>query len=113
VETTLYRITNELINNTLKYAKASSIEIELNYQKELFLITFSYVDNGIGFDLTNTDKNKSGLGLLNIHQYRVDILKGKMHLETSLETGLKFLLNCRWLNLLIQKPNCGVGFCFN
>jgi len=91
LETTLYRITTELINNTIKYAKASNIDIELNYQKELFLVTFSYVDNGIGFDLANTDKNKNGLGLLNI-QYRVDMLKGKLQIETSPGNGLKITI---------------------
>jgi PAS domain S-box-containing protein len=99
LETTLYRITTELINNTIKHAKASNIEIELNYQKELFLVTFSYTDNGIGFDLTNTDKNKNGLGLLNI-QYRVDILKGKLQIETSPGTGLKISIELPVVELL-------------
>jgi len=87
LETALYRITSELINNTVKYARASKIEIVLNYQKDLSLISFSYSDNGIGFSLEDVEKSGSGLGLLNIQQ-RVNILKGKMQINTSTGRGV-------------------------
>jgi signal transduction histidine kinase len=91
VETTLYRITTELINNTIKYANASQIEITFNYHKDIYLTTFSYIDNGIGFNFSDVERNRKGLGLLNIQQ-RVNILKGIMQIETSPGKGLKIYI---------------------
>jgi signal transduction histidine kinase len=91
LETTLYRITTELINNTVKYAKATKVDIIFNHQKGLYIITLSYMDNGKGFDLENVEKNSTGLGLLNIRK-RVNILKGLMQIETSPGNGLKIYI---------------------
>ena len=87
LETTLYRITIELINNTIKHAKATCIEIALNYQLDISLISFSYSDNGIGFDLAEIQKNGCGLGILNMQQ-RVNILKGKMQINSGTGSGV-------------------------
>lgn len=65
VEVASYRILCELINNTLKHASASRIQIKLSGGSEYLHV--SYMDNGIGFDVRQTlnSKNK-GLGLSNI-----------------------------------------------
>ncbi len=65
VETALYRVLCELINNTLKHASATQISIEINCIYDELEIT--YKDNGIGFDVQKmlTYKTK-GLGLSNI-----------------------------------------------
>jgi len=88
LETTLYRITTELINNTVKYAKATQVGIEFNYQKEKNLIFFTYSDNGIGFDLANIEKVSKGLGLMHIQQ-RINVIKGVMEIETATGEGIK------------------------
>jgi PAS domain S-box-containing protein len=65
IELTCYRIIKELLNNTLKYAKARSVLIRLNIQENTLLL--SYTDDGQGFDLVNTHENKTaGMGLQNI-----------------------------------------------
>jgi PAS domain S-box-containing protein len=88
LETTLYRITTELLNNTIKYASAGHVDIDFNYQKEIHLITFCYIDNGLGFDLESIEKNSKGLGLLNIQQ-RIILLKGMIKIETCPGSGVK------------------------
>lgn len=88
LETTLYRITTELINNTVKYAKATQVGIVFNYQKEKNLIFFTYSDNGIGFDLANIEKVSKGLGLMHIQQ-RIKVIKGVMKIETATGKGIK------------------------
>jgi signal transduction histidine kinase len=88
LEITLYRITTELINNTLKYAKATHVGIEYNYDQEKNVITFTYSDNGIGFDLAALKKTNSGLGLLNIQQ-RIRIIRGTLNIETGHGLGMK------------------------
>lgn len=65
VETVYYRIFKELLNNTLKYAQASKVEISFNSDGEI--LTFTYQDNGVGFDYEKALENKKdGMGLFNI-----------------------------------------------
>lgn len=65
VSLAVYRILQELINNILKYADATVIEITLEQNEEG--IQLGVVDNGKGFIPTKEDKLKSqSLGLKNI-----------------------------------------------
>jgi len=87
IELTLYRIFTELINNTIKYAKASYINIVI--QKSNKSVKCIYTDNGIGFDL----KTKTiGTGLFNIEN-RINTLGGNFHIVTEKNKGLKFYFN--------------------
>lgn len=86
-ELMLYRITTELIKNTLTYANASTIDITFDYNQSKKIITFSYADNGAGFDWEEIIKQKKGLGLMNIRQ-RVLIMKGDMEVKTKLGEGM-------------------------
>ena len=99
LETTLYRITTELINNTVKYAKATQVRIVFNYQKETKLIYFTYIDNGIGFDLANIEKGSKGLGLMHIQQ-RIQVTKGFMKIETSVGNGMKVYIELPVIDLV-------------
>lgn len=87
-ELMLYRITTELIKNTITYAKATLIEIEFDYDKATNSITFSYIDNGCGFDWHNIKKEKKGLGLMNIQQ-RVQVMKGDIEIISKPGEGMK------------------------
>lgn len=90
-ETTLYRITTELINNTLKYAEATQVNISYIYLREKNRIRFRYTDNGIGFDLSLVEKRKDGLGLLNIHQ-RIMLIRGLITIKTAPGNGLEIYI---------------------
>jgi signal transduction histidine kinase len=63
-EINLYRIVIELINNTLKHAKANEINIIFEENNNRFYLT--YKDNGKGFDFDKKRLSKKGLGLQNI-----------------------------------------------
>jgi signal transduction histidine kinase len=58
LEITLFRITTELINNTLNYARATHVNIVFDHNSGINIITFTYVDNGIGFDSTDIEKKR-------------------------------------------------------
>jgi PAS domain S-box-containing protein len=88
VETILYRITTELVNNTLKHAKATYAKILFRKQEEKNVITFTYSDNGIGFDPQEVEKTGKGLGLNNIKN-RIKTLMGIMSIETIMGEGMK------------------------
>lgn len=55
----LYRICQEILTNAFKYANAAEVNISLNSEEGKFLIEIE--DNGIGFDTTQTDKERYGL----------------------------------------------------
>ncbi|MBN1188040.1 MAG: cache domain-containing protein [Bacteroidales bacterium] len=63
LEVLLYRVTTELLNNTVKYSKATQISINIILKKSLFL---NYRDNGIGYNYYEIIKEKKGMGLFNI-----------------------------------------------
>jgi len=73
----LFRITQELITNSLKYASANKITININYTSSLIIIR--YEDDGVGFKANSISK---GNGLLNI-QSRIQILEGKIKFESN------------------------------
>lgn len=84
-EVHIYRIVQELIQNVLKHAKATYLSISINkYPKHLSLMV---EDDGVGMDLENNQT--AGLGLSNIQQ-RVDLLKGKVRIDTQVGRGTIF-----------------------
>lgn len=68
----IYRIVQELINNSLKHARASTLFLTLTEQNGH--LQLSYADNGVG--LNSTEKAKPGMGMHNILS-RVEKLKGQ------------------------------------
>ncbi len=73
VEIHLYRILTELVNNTLKHAKASIINLHIMQVNGV--IQIEYADNGIGFDFMGKLAIGEGNGLNNIKN-RVKLLNG-------------------------------------
>ncbi|MEL6972408.1 MAG: sensor histidine kinase [Bacteroidota bacterium] len=90
MESSIFRIAQELINNTLKHAEASEIKLELNFLAET--IQFSYSDNGRGFDLeAKKQEKRRSFGLINIES-RARVLDAQLHFDTSPGAGLHLLL---------------------
>lgn len=85
-EVSVYRIIQELINNTLKHAQATHIMITLKQQKkELHLL---YQDNGIGFDSESVDY---GYGIRNIQQHTF-AMDGKLQITTNINQGFSCII---------------------
>ncbi|WP_298416843.1 sensor histidine kinase [uncultured Kordia sp.] len=82
VEITIYRIIQELISNTLKYAKAKNITIQLISREDN--LNVSVEDDGIGFD-TKDERNR-GIGLINVAS-RVESLEGELHVDSMIGKG--------------------------
>jgi two-component system NarL family sensor kinase len=80
---TVYRIVQELINNTMKHAKATSAIVQLAKSDRQLSLTVE--DDGTGFD-TSILKMKNGIGWTNI-QNRVDFLKGKLDIRSKQGEG--------------------------
>jgi two-component system, NarL family, sensor kinase len=76
----IFRVVQELVNNTIKHSKASLIVIDMTNSDELIYISF--YDNGIGFNPIQT--SKSGSGIINIRE-RVETLKGNILFNNSVQ----------------------------
>lgn len=81
-----YRILQEAIQNTHKYAEATEFLIEFNQGDEYLL--FQVKDNGIGFNLK---KKRKGIGLKNIES-RVQKLGGKVTLLSKPSRGTQIIM---------------------
>ncbi len=83
ISITLYRIVQELINNTMKHAGATSAIVQITKSNEQLSVTVE--DDGKGFD-TNILKTNKGIGWINI-QNRVEFLKGKLDIRSKAGEG--------------------------
>lgn len=83
----IFRILQELMNNSLRHGKASNIKIVFSTVNKIK--TCHYTDDGIGFDMESA-KNKKGLGMKNIES-RVEILKGNLIYESSENKGVNVI----------------------
>ncbi len=79
----VYRVIQELINNTIKHANASELLVQLSKDGNTLYITVE--DNGKGFDTADIQHFK-GAGWTNIHN-RINYLKGKIDVQSSAAEG--------------------------
>lgn len=82
----IYRIVQEVLQNTLKHAQAQKLSISI--QKKRNLMTLTTVDDGQGFDQKQV---KMGMGLHNIES-RVRLLNGQMKVESQSGKGTKIVV---------------------
>lgn len=78
---TIYRIVQELLNNTIKHAAATSALVQVSRDENQLSVTVE--DDGKGFD-TAVLRESKGMGWYNI-QNRIDFLKG--HLDVDSRPG--------------------------
>ena len=83
VEMVLYRVIQESVNNVIKHAAASNLDISINQEADG--IDVMVEDNGKGFD-TAAVKQNDGIGLSNIKN-RVQYLKGTVEWNSTPGNG--------------------------
>jgi len=88
VETALYRIVQEAVNNAVKHAEATRLTVEL--QTRAGYASVAVLDNGRGFDVTAqlVPRPQGGLGLLSIRE-RVQLLGGTLDVVSAPERGTR------------------------
>ncbi|MFN8115098.1 MAG: sensor histidine kinase [Bacteroidia bacterium] len=82
----IYRIVQELLNNSVKYAEAKNIHINMDCNKKMLQLYLS--DDGKGFDITSLEQ-KDGIGIKGIKD-RVKKLSGNINLLSELGKGTKY-----------------------
>ena len=100
VEMALYRICLELINNSLKHAKASYVKISISGDEQN--LNFRYYDDGIGFNANEAiSVNDTGLGLSNIIS-RIKSINGEYRIKSKKGQGFELEMNAEY-NVALQK----------
>lgn len=87
LQTNLYRILQEQLNNIIKYSEASEIKISLKEKKGM--LNFRITDNGIGFD---PSIRRKGIGLENIRR-RAKAFSGEFKLRAAPGEGCEVLVS--------------------
>ncbi len=83
-ETILYRVIQECMNNTIKHASATELDISIHNNTDGISVLIE--DNGKGFDTSIINNETDGLGLQNIRS-RISFLKGTVHWDSSPGNG--------------------------
>ncbi len=88
----LFRMFQETLNNTLKHAKATVLNVSLKYTDALFIMHIE--DNGIGFMVNEKKQNTtpgSGVGLRSLYN-RSGIIGAEISIDSKPGTGTSVLI---------------------
>jgi PAS domain S-box-containing protein len=83
LKTTIFRIVQEQLNNTIKYAEASEVQISIVQKNRMLQVTIA--DDGKGFDTT---QKRKGIGITNIIS-RTELFNGRVNIESSPGQGCR------------------------
>jgi len=86
-ELILFRIFQEVLNNIIKHAHASEIQLQLCYAKDYFALNIK--DNGQGFNLNSNGQEGTaikGIGLQNI-QSRAQLINAQINIQSAVAQG--------------------------
>lgn len=86
----LYRVIQECVNNVLKHAGATRVDIVMDHEGDTFSVTIE--DNGKGFDTAKMAETGGGLGLGNIKS-RVDYLRGTVEFDSAPGRGTVVMIH--------------------
>lgn len=82
----IYRAFQELVNNIIKHARATEVNVHLSIDDEN--VTLLIEDNGVGFD---TADSKPGLGLKNLAN-RVKVFNGLLTIDSMPQKGTTIII---------------------
>ncbi len=91
-EIVLFQAVKELVNNTIKHSQANNVSIFLESHENQ--VNLFYKDDGIGFNVEDKLKEKSGFGLNNIVN-KIQTIKGLCMIKSELGQGMSVLINIK------------------
>lgn len=83
-EIILFRIFQEILNNAVRHAEATTIDVSIDQNEQYLELTIK--DNGKGFNVKDLLKETKGMGLFNIRK-RVALIAGEVDIITAPENG--------------------------
>jgi len=97
-ESNLYRISQECLNNAIKHSQATEIVLQLFLHDEL--VSLTYEDNGIGFDMATTSYEFDSYGL-QIMNNRTQLMNGSMQIDSSIGKGTFISIEIPLKNIIL------------
>jgi signal transduction histidine kinase len=82
----MYRVCQELTNNTIKYAQAKNVVLEIDFQSQNMFLR--YRDNGVGIDMNTY---KTGVGMNSI-QERLANFNSSIDITSSVGKGFEIII---------------------
>lgn len=89
IETVLFRVTQEALNNIVKHAKADNVVITLEYTGETIILNI--IDDGTGFDVYSKLTDSNHYGLIGMYE-RVEAINGTLSIDSSTDQGTKLTI---------------------
>jgi signal transduction histidine kinase len=86
-EIILFRLCQEVLNNTVKYAKATTIRVSIDYLSDHIQLTIT--DNGVGFnkdEIARLSAEKESTGILNINK-RAKLINAEVFIDSKENGG--------------------------
>tara|TARA_B100001750_G_scaffold231123_1_gene228334 strand:- start:121398 stop:123245 length:1848 start_codon:yes stop_codon:yes gene_type:complete len=94
-ETNIYRVTQEAVNNAIKYAQANYILVTINYKEGILSVVID--DDGKGFDpkrMSSAPKNNGGGGMgLFFMKERISYINGRLFINSEPGRGTRVTIN--------------------
>ena len=89
VETALYRIAQEALNNVAKHSRARRVEVILERRSDCVLLILE--DDGVGFEPANSAADRHGFGLVGM-QERAALVGASLEIESTPGNGATILV---------------------
>jgi len=80
LETTIYRLAQEALNNVVKHARADHVDVVLERSSKYLSLIIE--DNGIGFDPSSVESGRHGVGLIGMRE-RAALVGAEFQIEST------------------------------
>ena len=99
IETTLYRLAQEALNNVAKHARASHVDIVLERTADQWSLIIE--DDGIGFDPSSGEAEQRGFGLVGMRE-RAALVGAELQIESAPDRGTTVILRASALSAVAR-----------
>jgi PAS domain S-box-containing protein len=89
IETTLYRLAQEALNNVAKHARAGHVDVVL--ARTGGSLSLIIEDNGVGFDVAGLEKSRQRLGLIGMRE-RAALVDADLQIESTPGRGTTIIV---------------------
>lgn len=80
IETNIYRVVQEALNNVRKHAEAESVEVSIESRDDLIVLIVG--DDGKGFNIKDANLHSKGIGLIGMKE-RAELMGGTFEIESA------------------------------
>jgi signal transduction histidine kinase len=87
-EIVLFRVVQELLNNIVKHAEATAIEVNMDYRQDALVIAVNDNGKGFGMSVQSAGCYEKGFGLQNMKK-RIGVIRGRFYIDSTSGRGTR------------------------